>query len=101
VLLGAATTAIGMFVSSVARNQISAFLLSAVGLLFLTLIDQVNVVVDLPSWLAGVINYVSLRYHVQSLIRGVVDTRDLVYFLTLTFVFLYLNTKILVVRKWR
>lgn len=100
-LLGAAGTAIGLFVSSIARNQISAFILSAVALLFLTLVGQVNAIVDLPSWLASVINYVSLQYHVQSFIRGVFDTRDLIYFLVITVLFLYLNVKTLVFRKWR
>ncbi len=99
-LLGAAGTAIGLFVSSIARNQISAFILSAVALLFLTLVGQVNAIIDLPTWLASVINYVSLQYHVGSFIRGVIDTRDLVYFLVITVLFLYLNVKTLVFRKW-
>lgn len=100
-LLGAAAVAIGLFVSSISRNQISAFIFSAVVLLVLTLISQVNAVVDLPSWLAGVINYVSLQFHVQSFIRGVMDTRDLAYFVLVTALFLYLNTKTLVFRRWR
>lgn len=100
-LLGAAATAIGLFVSSVAKNQISAFILSAVAILFLTLVGQVNTVVDLPSWLASVVNYVSLQFHVQSFIKGVIDTRDLIYFLAITVLFLYLNAKTLVFRKWR
>lgn len=99
-LLGAAATSIGLFVSSVARNQISAFIVSAVALLFLTLISQLNAVVDLPGWLAAVINYISLQFHVQSFIRGIVDTRDLVYYIVITVLFLYLNTKTLVFRKW-
>jgi gliding motility-associated transport system permease protein len=99
-LLGAAATSIGLFVSSVTKNQISAFILSAVALLFLTLINQVNAVVDLPTWLASVINYVSLQFHIQSFIRGVIDTRDVVYFLAITVLFLYLNVKTLVFRKW-
>ncbi|MEE8440313.1 MAG: ABC transporter permease [Spirochaetia bacterium] len=99
-LLGAAGTAIGLFVSSIARNQVSAFILSAVALLFLTLVGQVNTIVDLPTWMASVVNYVSLQYHVQSFIRGVVDTRDLIYFFVITVLFLYLNVKALVFRKW-
>jgi len=99
-LLGAAGTAIGLFVSSIAKNQISAFILSAVALLFLTLVGQVNSIVDLPTWMASVVNYLSLQYHVQSFIRGVVDTRDLIYFLVITVLFLYLNLKTLVFRKW-
>ena len=100
-LLGAAATAIGLFISSVAKNQISAFILSAVAILFLTLVGQLNAVVDLPGWLASVVNYVSLQFHVQSFIRGVIDTRDLAYFVVITVLFLYLNVKTLVFRKWR
>jgi len=100
-LLGSAAVAIGLFVSSISRNQISAFIFSAVALLVITLVSQLNAVVNLPGWLAAVINYVSLQFHVQSFIRGVIDTRDLGYFAFVTALFLYLNTKTLVLRKWK
>ncbi len=99
--LGAAGLAIGLFVSSLSKNQITAFIFSAVVLLLLTLINQVNFLVELPEWLGTVFNYLSLDYHFSSFEKGLVDTRDLVFYLALTALFLYLNTKVLVFRKWR
>ncbi|NBC28515.1 MAG: ABC transporter permease subunit [Spirochaetes bacterium] len=100
-VLGSAGIAIGLFISSLSRNQITAFILSAVVLLFLTLVNQVNFILDLPEWLASVFNYLSLDYHFSSFEKGLIDTRDLVFYLALAALFLYLNTKVLVFRKWR
>lgn len=99
-LLGLAGISIGQFVSSFSRNQISAFILSAIALLTLTLVSQVNTIVDLPTWLSAAINYVSLQHHFQSFVKGVVDTRDVIYFVVMTALFLFLNTRVLVLRKW-
>ena len=99
--LGAAGLAIGLFVSSLSKNQITAFILSAVVLLFLTLINQVNFLMELPEWLGTVFNYLSLDYHFSSFEKGLIDTRDLVFYVALAAFFLYLNTKVLVFRKWR
>ncbi len=99
-LLGAAGIAIGLFVSSVSTNQISAFIFSAVILLFITLVSFVNVVVELPGWLADFLNYLSLNYHFESFRKGLLDTRDLAYFLLVTAGFLYFNAKVILFRKW-
>ena len=101
VFLGAAGLAIGLFLSAVSTNQITAFILSIVVLLFLTLINRINAGADVSTGLSGFVNYLSLDYHFQSFIKGLIDTRDLVYYLIVTFVFLYLNTKVLIFRKWR
>ncbi|MFP4115307.1 MAG: ABC transporter permease subunit [Spirochaetota bacterium] len=100
-LLGSAGVAIGQLVSSLSRNQISAFLFGALMLLALTLVARVNSVAELPSWLAGLVNYLSLDYHYRGFNRGIVDTRDLVYFVALTAAGLYATTRVLIARKIR
>jgi len=100
-LLGAAGISVGLFMSSISRNQISAFIMSGVVMLFLTLVNQINYVMAAPGWLAGIINYVSLNYHFNGFEKGLVDSRDVIYYLVLTVLFLYLNVKVLVFRKWR
>jgi ABC-2 type transport system permease protein len=100
-LLGAAGLAIGLFISSLSKNQITAFIMSAVVLLFFTLINQVSFLVELPAWAASVINYLSLDYHFSSFEKGLIDTRDVTFYAALAVFFLYLNTKVLVFRKWR
>ncbi|MFW5683912.1 MAG: ABC transporter permease [Spirochaetota bacterium] len=101
VLLASAALAIGQFFSSLSRNQISAFLFSALALLVLVLIARVNSVVELPSWLAAIVDYLSIEYHFRSFNRGVLDTRDLVYFLGVTALGLRLTTFVLTARKYR
>lgn len=100
-LLGAAAIAIGQFVSSIATNQISAFIFSLVVLLFITLIGQATAFVNMPEWLAKFFDYISLDYHFGSFEKGLLDSRDLIYFLLFTAFFLYVNTKVLSLRKWK
>ena len=99
-LIGAAGISVGLFVSSLTTNQVSAFLVSLFVLLVLTLIAQVNVVLSPPAWAAGVFNFISLGQHFSNFQRGLIDTRDLAYYLLVSGLFLYLNTKTLVFKKW-
>ena len=99
-LIGAAGISVGLFVSSLTTNQVSAFLVSLFVLLVLTLIAQVNVVLSPPAWAAGIFNFISLGQHFSNFQRGLIDTRDLAYYLLVSGLFLYLNTKTLVFKKW-
>lgn len=101
ILLGGAGLAIGQFVSALSVNQITSFILSVVGLLFITLIGQVNTLVNLPAWLAGLFNYLSFTFHFGSFDKGLIDSRDIAYFVVVTALFLFLTTRVLVLRKWR
>lgn len=99
-LLGAAFTGIGIFASSVTRNQVIAFALAAF-LCFIAYngLDALSQLFML-SYLEGVFLALSVNEHYQSMSRGVLDTRDLVYFIS--FVLLFLGAAKLVVggRKW-
>jgi ABC-2 type transport system permease protein len=96
---GAAGIAVGLFFSSLSTNQITSFIMSVLALLAFTLLNQVNFLVALPRWLAAVFNYVSFGQHFESFRRGVIDTRDMLYFLLVTAAFLALNVQVLVRRK--
>jgi ABC-2 type transport system permease protein len=100
-LLGATGISLGMFVSSFASNQLSAFIIGVLILLFLTLVNQINYLVSLPAWAAGLVNYLSLEGHFESFGKGLIDTRDLFFFLIATSLFLYLNIKSLIFKKWQ
>jgi len=99
-LIGAAGLAVGLFVSSLSTNQISAFVISLFVLLVFTLISQVNVVLRLPLWAAALFNYLALGYHFENFQKGIIDTRDLAYYILVIVLFLYLNIKTLVLSKW-
>lgn len=98
-LLAAAAAGIGQLGSALARNQVSAFVVSALILLALVLVGRVNAAVELPSWLASVIAYLSIDEHVRSFNRGILDTRDAAYFVLLAAGSLFLTTRAIILRK--
>lgn len=106
VLMGAALLTIGLFASSLTSNQIIAFVVGAGIILVLLFIDGVG---GLPGAnppvfvqrLVAVFQYASIRTHLVDLSRGVIDTRDLVYYVVLTAVGLFLTVRSLETRRWR
>ncbi len=82
-MMSASYISIGLFTSSITNNQIVAFLLALFTGLFLHLLFGF-----LASYMsgtaAGVIGYLSLSGHFESISRGVIDSKDLVYFLSVT-----------------
>jgi ABC-2 type transport system permease protein len=97
-LMGAAYTAIGVLASSLTNNQIVGFILGIMIILVLFLLDKVLFFV--PSFLIGSFEFLSIDAHYHSLIRGVVDSRDLVYYGSLTGLSLFLGSISLGSRKW-
>jgi ABC-2 type transport system permease protein len=100
-LLGSAAIALGLFLSALSKNQAGAFLGSAVVLMAVMLIQQITFSFDLPVWLAAGINFISLGFHFESFSKGLIDSRDLVFFIIATVLFLFLNTRVILYRKWR
>ena len=81
-LLGITYGAIGIFASSLTRNQIVAFILGFAIIFGLFLLDKVTAFV--PGWLGSVMQYLGADFHYQNLMRGVIDTRDVLYYLSMT-----------------
>jgi ABC-2 type transport system permease protein len=98
-LLCAAFSAAGLFVSSVARDQMVAGVGTVLLLLPFWLADAARDL--LPDWLGPVLDRLSLLEHVRGFSRGVVDTADLVWFAGFTGVFLFLTWRSLESRRWR
>ena len=99
-LEAAAAVAIGEWISSRAKNQVSAFVGSVLALLALVLIDRVSGFLGARGAVAALLNWFSLAFHYDSFSRGVLDTRDLAYYLSATVLFLYLASWGLTRRKW-
>jgi ABC-2 type transport system permease protein len=99
-LLGASASALGLLLSSMSKNQAGAFLGSAAVLLFSMLINQFTMAMSLPPAIASGINFFSLSFHFESFSRGIIDTRDLAFFIFSTVLFLFLTTRVILYRKW-
>ncbi len=89
-LLGASFCAIGLLASALTRNQIIAFILGAVICFSLTVIDKM--LFFFPDSLLGVIAYLGAGTHFENIAKGVIDSRDLLYFFSVTFIGLYAAT---------
>lgn len=100
-LLGGAFVAIGIFASAITNNQIVAFII-AIFLCFFVYIgfDYVSRLDIFFASLDSFIEQLGIDAHYQSIGRGVVDTRDLIYFLSLIAAFLYFTKIALESRKW-
>lgn len=100
VLLGSAFTSIGIFTSSLGKNQIIAFIASVFICFFsFSGFDSISSIISLQG-IASFITGLGINEHYQSVSRGVLDTRDLIYFLSFTALFLLLSKTILGARKW-
>lgn len=100
VLLGASYAAIGIFSSAVTPNQIVAFILGMFLCFFFYVgFDQLSNL-SLFGGLDSFVQSLGIQVHYDSISRGVVDTRDLVYFGSIIAVFLGLTLVVLDSRKW-
>ena len=99
-LMGASSVALGLLFSSLSKSQAGGFISSAVALLVFMMIHQLTMFLSLPHWLSEVINFFSLSFHFNTFIKGLVDSRHLVYYLLSTAIFLFLNTRVILFRKW-
>lgn len=98
VLMSAAYIAIGVFASSLTSNQIVSFLLALlIGIFFHLLFGMIAS--NLSGTLGNVINWFSITDHYQSITRGVIDTKDLVFFLSVVFLGLFSAEAVLVRRN--
>jgi ABC-2 type transport system permease protein len=100
-LLGASAAALGHLLSALSKNQAGAFLGSVVILLIVMFINVIPQSMDLPPAVAASINFISLSFHFESFSKGLIDSRDLAFFILSTVLFLYLNTQVLLFRRWR
>jgi ABC-2 type transport system permease protein len=104
-LFAGSYVAVGMFWSSITREQIVAGLLAGASLLVLYLIGSATAIefmIDwLPAWLVDLLNGISPYKYFESIARGVLDTRDVIYFACFCGFFLYANVLVLQARRQR
>ncbi len=99
-LMGGVYLAIGLFCSSLTLNQIVAFIISITLAFVLFIIGENIVLFAIPNFLVPSFEYLGLANHFDNISSGVIDSRDIIYYLSLIFFFLYLNVRTLESRKW-
>jgi len=100
-LLGSSFIAIGLAISSMTENQFIAFLLTSVICIALLGIAELIQLINLPGWLGSALVFLDAGSHFDSIGRGVIDSRDLVYYFSLIGFFLFLNYRAVMSRRWK
>jgi len=102
VLFSAASVAIGLLISALTKSQAVAFFLTFFVLVILWMMGEFTDYVgqEISQGMANVMSYVSFNSRLQGFIRGLVDTRDIVYFVSITLLALVFAFRALERRKW-
>jgi len=97
-LLGSAGIAVGIFVSSLTNNQIISAVVTG-GILFgLWYLGQAATY--MPTAIGQVFSYISLQYHFQAFSYGIIDTRSIIYYVSIMALFLYSAVRSLETGRW-
>lgn len=98
-LMGGAYLAVGSFTSSITDNQIVAFILGVTGSFVLFIIGDPIILMRAPDALAPVLQYLSMGAHFENIERGVIDTRDVAYYLSVIVFFLLMTRAVIEQRR--
>jgi len=97
-LMSGAGVGIGLMMSGFTESQILSFFLTAVGLAVLYYVGEI--VQYLPGWPGDVISFFSFQSRIEPFTRGVIDSRAVVYFVSVTVLSLLVSFRTLESRKW-
>jgi len=98
-LMGAAFMAVGIFFSSLTENQIVSAILTFGALLLFWILNWASY--SAGGFWKDVLNYLSFFQHFDDLTRGILDTTDIVYYLSFSFFGLFLTHSVIQSRRWR
>lgn len=101
-LVGGAFISLGCLSSALTRSQIIAAMMSLAGGVSMFLLSFLGDKMSLEtSWWISACNYLNLFDHMADFARGVVDTRAVVFYLSITVFFLFLTLRVVESRRWR
>jgi len=98
ILMSAAYISIGLFASSITTNQIVSFLLALLIGIFFHLLFSI-IARSFPGFAGRLLDYLSIDSHYESITRGVLDTKDLIYFFSIIFLGLFASERALAKRN--
>jgi ABC-2 type transport system permease protein len=87
VLLGGTFSAVGLFASSLTKNQIVAFIVSTLICISITLVNEM--LFFFPTQVLDIVQYLSAGFHFRNISKGILDSRDIIYFVSVIFISLY------------
>lgn len=96
VFLAAAYCAMGLFASALTRNQIIAFIIGCAFCFALTILNKL--LFFMPPQIIAVADYLGANSHFSNIAKGIIDSRDILYFISVMFIFIF-STKLVMHEK--
>ena len=100
ILMGGAMLAVGVLSSAASPNQIVAVVLTFALVLILYVAQFLENVFGAGTTLGSIFNYLSLQSHMNDLMKGVVDSKDIIYYLSVIVGCLFISTRLIEARRW-
>ena len=98
-LFGASFVAIGLLASALTKSQVVGFVSAFVVLLFMFLLEWMAQ--SGTGWLSSVIRYIGIQQHLENFAKGVIDTKDIIYYVSVVVLCLLLSVRATQAWKWR
>ena len=99
--LGGSYLALGLFISSLTKNQIIAFILGLAACFAVFIVGADFILASSPALFAPIMKFLGLGSHFNNIAKGILDSKDIVYYLSFIFLFLYLNVRVIERRSWK
>lgn len=99
--LGGAYLALGLFISGLTKNQIIAFVLALMACFAMFIVGADFVLAGAPAFAVPTMKFLGLGSHFYNIGKGVIDTKDIIYYVSFIFLFLWLNAQMIRKRGWR
>lgn len=99
--LGGSYLALGLFISSLTKNQIIAFVLALAASFLFFVIGADFTLASTPQFIQGILKFLGLSSHFYNIAKGVIDSKDIIYYLSFIFLFLWLNARVIEKRSWK
>jgi ABC-2 type transport system permease protein len=100
-LLGAAFVGVGMFASALTQNQFVAYMIGMIILLFLWVADAPANAMGQSNFIADFLREVTLPTRFQDFFSGVLDSQNLLFFVSLALISIVVTTLVVSSRRWR
>ena len=88
---------IGLFSSALTKNQVIAYVIGVAICVFLVTVDEV--LVFMPGAITGILQYIGADFHFNNIAKGVIDSRDVVYFSSVTALALFGSQRVLQAKR--
>ena len=99
ILMSGVLVSIGIFASSLTENQVIAFIVCFLIVFALFMLNKI--LIYMPTGIVSILEYISTDYHFGSISRGVIDSRDIIYYLSGIAIMMFFTKTSLERRKWR